>query len=186
MANFGTKLWNGLEVVTHSGLYPLNAISRESVGIETKGPLPETGLHWSYKGVRTVTDCLYRFLKTVRHLDWCRCLCQVELRVREDSPARPVAENKWLKDTGMLPLGRAGSDDRLVGDGGCDSPAHFEGCHVYYIKVIFSFSVVVGVVAMLLLLLFHAVVSAINHANTKPPSQHGTLSSTVDRCTAHA
>lgn len=66
----------------------------------------------------------------------------MEFRVGKDAPAYPVAENPWLKNTGMLPLGAdPGSsadpnyDVRAPGDGGCDSPSHFEGCHVYYIKV---------------------------------------------------
>ena len=60
-----------------------------------------------------------------------------------DVPARPVAESKWLDPTGQLPLVAADDlnprapefDIRPASDGGCDSPAHFEGCHVYYIKV---------------------------------------------------
>lgn len=58
------------------------------------------------------------------------------------APARPVAEKAWLKPTGRLPLGNdPGSsfvpmyDVREAAAGGCDSPAHFGGCHVYYIKV---------------------------------------------------
>lgn len=41
----------------------------------------------------------------------------------------------------MLPLGGGASsfgptyDVRAPSIGGCDSPAHFEGCHVYYVKV---------------------------------------------------
>lgn len=56
---------------------------------------------------------------------------------------RPVAEKKWLKSTGPLPLGSDPStsqdpnyDIRSPSDGGCDSPSHFEGCHVYYMKVL--------------------------------------------------
>lgn len=67
---------------------------------------------------------------------------QVDFRVGETAPARPVAEKAWLKPTGMLPLGKdPGSsfvvmhDARDAAVGGCDSPAHFDGCHVYYIKV---------------------------------------------------
>lgn len=72
--------------------------------------------------------------------------CQVELRVGIDAPARPVTEKKWLKDMGMLPMGGDVSssgdpnfDSRAASAGGCDSPTHFEGCHIYYIKVHFSF-----------------------------------------------
>ncbi len=75
-------------------------------------------------------------------------LPQVELRVGDDAPARPVSEKKWLKETGMLPLAGDPStssypnfDNRAVADGGCDSPTHFEGCHVYYIKVLLLFAV---------------------------------------------
>lgn len=60
----------------------------------------------------------------------------------DNAPVRPVAEQTWLKPTGALPLGSDPStsrdpnfDIRTVSDGGCDSPAHFEGCHVYYMKV---------------------------------------------------
>lgn len=67
---------------------------------------------------------------------------QVEFRVGDSAPVRPVAEKAWLKPTGSLPLGSDPStsrdpnfDLRTAADGGCDSPAHFEGCHVYYIKV---------------------------------------------------
>lgn len=66
----------------------------------------------------------------------------MEFRVGEDVPARPVAEKAWLKTTGPLPrAGNSGSsldpsyDIRLPEDGGCDPPIHFEGCHVFYIKV---------------------------------------------------
>eukprot|EP00904_Undaria_pinnatifida_P008263 jgi/Undpi1/4567/HiC_scaffold_18.g07921.m1 len=69
---------------------------------------------------------------------------EVELRVGDDAPARPVTEKAWLKSTGLLPLAAdpSGSgtflyvnyDSRDASDGGCDSPAHFEGCHVYYLK----------------------------------------------------
>ena len=67
---------------------------------------------------------------------------KVEFRVGEDAPARPVAEKAWLKTTGPLPraINGGGSDDpsydiRLPEDGGCDPPIHFDGCHVFYIKV---------------------------------------------------
>lgn len=67
---------------------------------------------------------------------------KVEFRVGEDTPLRPTAEKSWLKATGMLPMGSDVSssldpnfDARLVSEGGCDSPAHFDGCHIYYIKV---------------------------------------------------
>lgn len=67
---------------------------------------------------------------------------QVDVRVGEAAPTRPVAEKAWLKPTGMLPLGNdPGSsfvpmyDVRDFATGGCDSPAHLDGCHVYYIKV---------------------------------------------------
>lgn len=76
----------------------------------------------------------------------CVALTQVELRVGDDAPARPVTEKAWLKSTGLLPLAAdpSGSgtflyvnyDSRDASDGGCDSPAHFEGCHVYYLKVL--------------------------------------------------
>ncbi|CAN0009638.1 unnamed protein product [Ectocarpus sp. 12 AP-2014] len=65
---------------------------------------------------------------------------EVELRVG-DAPVRPVSENAWLQPTGMLPLaadtgssGHPNYDNREPSASGCDSPAHFEGCHVYYIK----------------------------------------------------
>ena len=59
-----------------------------------------------------------------------------------EAPARPVAEKKWLQPTGPLP--RAGKyaitvepdfDSRSASDGGCDSPNHFDGCRVIFIKV---------------------------------------------------
>lgn len=60
----------------------------------------------------------------------------------EDAPIRPVAEKPWLKETGLLPLGGDTKssrvpdyDVRAASSGGCDSPGHFEGCHVFYIKV---------------------------------------------------
>ncbi|CAM9914395.1 unnamed protein product, partial [Hapterophycus canaliculatus] len=65
---------------------------------------------------------------------------EMEFRVGEDAPARPVTEKAWLKTTGPLPLGDPGSsadpnyDIREPEDGGCDSPIHFEGCHIFYIK----------------------------------------------------
>eukprot|EP00904_Undaria_pinnatifida_P008259 jgi/Undpi1/4563/HiC_scaffold_18.g07917.m1 len=66
---------------------------------------------------------------------------EVEFRVGDSAPVRPVAEKAWLKPTGSLPLGSDPStsrdpnfDLRTAADGGCDSPAHFKGCHVYYIK----------------------------------------------------
>lgn len=60
-----------------------------------------------------------------------------------DAPARPVAESKWLKPTGPLPLvagdflnPRAPQFDIRTGtDGGCDSPGAYDGCHAYYLKV---------------------------------------------------
>lgn len=59
-----------------------------------------------------------------------------------DAPTRPVAEKVWLKPTGPLPrAGNPGSstepvfDARSASDGGCDSPNHFEGCRVIFIKV---------------------------------------------------
>lgn len=70
---------------------------------------------------------------------------QVEFRVGSNPPARPVAESKWLEPTGQLPLVAADNnednsipdfDNRPAADGGCDSPAHFDGCHIYYIKVL--------------------------------------------------
>ena len=75
--------------------------------------------------------------------DYVRCVCipsllphQVEFRVGETAPARPVAEKAWLKTTGMLPLGQDPAHDiRGAAAGGCDSPVDFDGCHVYYIKV---------------------------------------------------
>ena len=61
---------------------------------------------------------------------------QVEFRVGDVVPVRPVAERRWLKSTGPLPLGyKPNYDARAPSDGGCDSPAHFDGCHVYYMKV---------------------------------------------------
>lgn len=66
----------------------------------------------------------------------------MEFRVGEVAPIRPVAEKKWLKPTGLLPLGAdtgtsgyPNYDVRPSSDGGCDPASHFEGCHVYYIKV---------------------------------------------------
>ena len=60
----------------------------------------------------------------------------------DDTPIRPVAEKAWLKPTGGLPLGynwssdrKLSYDSRVAADGGCDSPAHFEGCQAYYMKV---------------------------------------------------
>lgn len=62
---------------------------------------------------------------------------QVEFRVGAVAPVRPVAEKKWLKPTGPLPLADVGFYDiRTPSDGGCGSPTHFEGCHMYYMKVI--------------------------------------------------
>ncbi|CAN0010264.1 unnamed protein product, partial [Ectocarpus fasciculatus] len=68
-------------------------------------------------------------------------ISEVEFRVGEDVPARPVAEKAWLKTTGPLPIAtNSGSgfypsyDMRLPEDGGCDPPIHFDGCHVFYIK----------------------------------------------------
>lgn len=67
---------------------------------------------------------------------------QVEFRVNEDAPTRPVPVKLWLKETGKLPLGghnsNSGSpsyDDRAASSGGCDSPGHFEGCQIIYVKV---------------------------------------------------
>lgn len=68
---------------------------------------------------------------------------QVEFRVGSDTPARLVKESKSLKPTGQIPLVSTDRDGvipdydiRAAADGGCDSPAHFDGCHVYYIKVL--------------------------------------------------
>lgn len=67
---------------------------------------------------------------------------QVEFRVSSNPPARPVAVSKWLDPTGQLPLASALNavviseyDIRGAEDGGCDSPAHVDGCHPYYLKV---------------------------------------------------
>ncbi|CAM9500688.1 unnamed protein product [Scytosiphon promiscuus] len=67
-------------------------------------------------------------------------ISEMEFRVGEDAPARPVDEKAWLKPTGKLPSGNPSSsgdpyyDIREPEDGGCDSPIHFEGCHIFYIK----------------------------------------------------
>lgn len=51
-------------------------------------------------------------------------------------PVRPVSERKWLKPTGPLPLASTSNyDSRGASDGGCDSPAHLDGCQAYYMKV---------------------------------------------------
>lgn len=78
-------------------------------------------------------------------------LVKVEFRVGEDVPARPVAEKAWLKATGPLPraIGPSSSldpsyDIRLPEDGGCDPPIHFDGCHVFYIKVSGIFGAAAG------------------------------------------
>ena len=70
---------------------------------------------------------------------------QVEFRVGHDPPMRPVEENIWLRSTGPLPLAynydssrELNYDSRSVRDGGCDSPSHFEGCRVCYVKVCIS------------------------------------------------
>lgn len=67
---------------------------------------------------------------------------QVELRVGEYAPIRPVAEKAWLKETGPLSQGGNPStsgdpkyEQRSSEYGGCDTPGHLEGCHVFYIKV---------------------------------------------------
>lgn len=67
---------------------------------------------------------------------------QVDVRVGEDAPIRPLAEKAWLKETGSLPLGSDPSssldpnyDERAASAGGCDAPGHMEGCQVFYIKV---------------------------------------------------
>lgn len=75
----------------------------------------------------------------------CSCvrpLPQVEFRVGDDAPTRPVEEKKWLKPTGPLPLAynydsnrELNYDIRSAELGGCDSPSHFEGCQAYYVKV---------------------------------------------------
>lgn len=67
---------------------------------------------------------------------------QVEFRVNQDAPTRPVPVKLWLKQTGKLPLGghnsNSGSpsyDDRAASYGGCDSPGHLAGCQIIYVKV---------------------------------------------------
>lgn len=60
----------------------------------------------------------------------------------DDAPTRPVSERAWLKPTGDLPLAieygsdfKLNYDARAAEDGGCDSPAQFEGCQSFYMKV---------------------------------------------------
>ncbi|CAN0223077.1 unnamed protein product, partial [Pylaiella littoralis] len=114
-------------------------------GIEAGGrPLGSHGLQ-TFGGMRT----LARYVKIVAMpssggkigINEASNMQSVELRVGIDAPARPVTEKKWLKDMGMLPMGGDVSssgdpkfDSRAASAGGCDSPTHFEGCHIYYIK----------------------------------------------------
>ncbi|CAM9499220.1 unnamed protein product [Ectocarpus sp. 4 AP-2014] len=102
-------------------------------------PLGTDGLQ-TFGGVRAMA----RYVKlgvTVPTSGGTIAISEVELRVGEDVPARPVAEKAWLKTTGPLPraVNTGGSRDpsfdiRLPEDGGCDPPIHFDGCHVFYIK----------------------------------------------------
>ncbi|CAM9220801.1 unnamed protein product [Pylaiella littoralis] len=115
-------------------------------GIEAGGrPLGSDGLQ-TFGGIRS----LARYVKIVAVPssggkiginEASNAMPSVELRVREDAPTRPVAEKKWLKETGMLPMGSDPSsslepnyDSRAASDGGCDPPAALDGCSIYYIK----------------------------------------------------
>lgn len=102
-------------------------------GIEAGGrPVGADGLQ-TFGGVRALAR--YVKIQAVPASGGSIVINEVEFRVGDVAPVRPVAEKKWLKPTGPLPLGYDPNYDiRMPSDGGCDSPAHFEGCHVYYMK----------------------------------------------------
>ncbi|CAM9212730.1 unnamed protein product, partial [Laminaria digitata] len=108
-------------------------------GIEAGGrPLGSDGLQ-TFGGVRALAR--YVKIQAVPASGGSIVISEARFRVGDIAPVRPVAEKKWLKPTGPLPLGSDPStsrdpnwDIRTPSDGGCDSPTHFEGCHVYYMK----------------------------------------------------
>lgn len=109
------------------------------LGVEAGGRTPDVNGFQTFGGVRAVAR--YVKIEAVPASGGAIVISEVEIRIGVDAPIRPVAEKAWLKPTGLLPRGGnpSGSDPpdfdaRTVSEGGCDSPAHFEGCHVYYIK----------------------------------------------------
>eukprot|EP00904_Undaria_pinnatifida_P008258 jgi/Undpi1/4562/HiC_scaffold_18.g07916.m1 len=108
-------------------------------GIEAGGrPIGTDGLQ-TFGGIRALAR--YVKIEVVAPTGGSVVINEVQFRVGDDTPIRPVAEKAWLKPTGDLPLGynwssdrKLSYDSRVSADGGCDSPAHFEGCQAYYMK----------------------------------------------------
>lgn len=101
-------------------------------------PKYRTDLDRSFTNVVLLLECACKRLESKALLTRRSCvrLAQVEFQVGDSAAIRPVEEKAWLKPTGRLPLADGRSyDGRAAADGGCDSPAQFQGCQAYYIKV---------------------------------------------------